>query len=150
VNTFNYRKISTDDISKIAEIRAANTGTLSHWTDRITQYLSGEVSPQKALQQRVIYVAQQEGLVIGFAAGHLTKRFECDGELQWIDTRAEVRRQGVASHLLKLLAEWFALHNARKICVDPGNEIARNFYRKNGARMLDQHWMYWEDIRRIL
>ncbi|MGH7752666.1 MAG: GNAT family N-acetyltransferase [Gemmatimonadales bacterium] len=34
---------------------------------------------------------------IGYVAGHLTRRFDCEGELQWIYVVPDRRRSGVAS-----------------------------------------------------
>jgi Acetyltransferases len=84
---------------------------------------------------------------IGYAAGHLTKRFGCDGELQWIYVVQAYRRAGVASQLLRLLAGWFLEQGARRICVDVGDDEARPFYRRHGAVELNRHWMIWEDVR---
>ena|SRR5436190_7745809 len=82
-----------------------------------------------------------------FIAGHLTRRFGCDGELEWLDVVAECRRTGVAGELWRALATWFAGHQARRICVDvdPQNAPARAFYRKHGAQDLNAHWFVWPD-----
>jgi GNAT superfamily N-acetyltransferase len=93
-----------------------------------------------------VYVAMEDGIVGGFVAGHLTRRYGCDGELQWIDVVAERRRRGVATKLLRLIALWFISQGARRICVDPGNSAARQLYQAHGAEELNQHWMVWNDI----
>ncbi len=82
-----------------------------------------------------------------FIAGHLTRRFGCDGELEWLDVVAECRRTGVAGELWRALATWFAGRQARRICVDvdPQNAPARAFYRKHGAQDLNPHWLVWPD-----
>ncbi len=95
-------------------------------------------------------MAIKDDAIIGFIAGHLTKRFECDGELEWIDVLSQGRRKGIASELVLELADWFKKQNAFKICVDPGNEIARKFYFKNGAEKLNEHWMFWNNISLLL
>jgi hypothetical protein len=51
---------------------------------------------------------------------------------------------------VKLLAAWFKKQNALSICVDPENEPARLFYKKQKAENLNQHWMYWKDISIVL
>jgi len=109
-----------------------------------------ELHPQKALAPRIIYVAIKDDLIIGFIAGHLTERFECDGELEWINVITKERGKGVAPSLILVLAEWFRKQNAFKICVDPGDETARKFYAKNGAEKLNEHWMFWNDISILL
>jgi len=104
--------------------------------------------------------------IVGLIAGHLTRRFGCDGELEWISVRPEYRGLGVASQLLCRLAEWFLAQDlgsmlgptlperglgARRICVDvePTNRIARRFYARHGAVDLKPHWMVWEDIGKL-
>ena len=86
---------------------------------------------------------------MGLIAGHLTRRFGCAGEIEWIDVVPELRRKGIASHLIHLLAEWFVQQGALRICVDPGNSEARAFYSKLAAQPLNAHWMFWPDIRHI-
>lgn len=87
---------------------------------------------------------------VGYVAGHLTRRFNCDGELQWIYVVPDQRRNHVASELLRLLARWFVEQNARRVCVDVGDDAARPFYRRHGAVDLNKHWMVWNDIGDVL
>jgi GNAT superfamily N-acetyltransferase len=118
---------------------------------RITRYLSGEHSPQHALAPRAAFVAVIDDAVVGLVSGHRTHRYGCDGELQWIDVIEDVRGRGIASKLLTTIAGWFVEQAATRICVnvDPENVAARKFYSKHGAQPLKEHWMVWEDVRRI-
>jgi ribosomal protein S18 acetylase RimI-like enzyme len=104
------------------------------------------------LPQRVIYVATEADSLAGFIAGHLTRRYKCDGELEWIDVISEHRRSGVASELLRRLAAWFVEQKASRVCVDvqPANIAARRFYAKHGAEKLNEHWLVWNDIKNVL
>jgi GNAT superfamily N-acetyltransferase len=145
-----FREATKEEISELAKIRGEDSQSENFWKDRILGYLDCTHSPQQALNTRIIYVACIDNVIVGFIAGHLTRRLECQGELQWIDVVQDFRREGIASELIKLLANWFVTKESYKVCVDPGNDIARNFYKKNGAKMLDNHWMFWEDIRTIL
>lgn len=145
-----YRQVSAEDFIQLAKIRALRSGSIEYWEDRIRNYSLGLINPQQALLPRIIYVAVYNERVVSFIAGHLTTRFNCDGELQWIDTLPEFQHKGIASHLVKQLAAWFINNNVYKVCVDPGNELARNFYAKNGATDLNDHWMFWNDIRMIV
>jgi ribosomal protein S18 acetylase RimI-like enzyme len=97
-------------------------------------------------------VAVDESTVVAFAAGHLTTRYACDGELQWINVIPESRGVGVASELLRLIARWFAGNEAFRICVnvDPDNSTARAFYTRHGAKKLNEHWLMWNDISGII
>jgi GNAT superfamily N-acetyltransferase len=145
-----FREATVADVPSLAKIRSEDWQSEKFWKSRISGYIKCTHHPQKALKIRVIYVAIINETIAGFIGGHLTRRFECDGEVQWINVIKDFRRSGIASELLKLLAKWFINNNSFKVCVDPGDEIAVRFYQKNRAKMLDQHWMFWEDIRTTL
>lgn len=118
--------------------------------ERMLGYLAGDRHPQQALAPRAMWIAELDGEPIGYTAGHLTRRYGCDGELQWIYVVRDQRRTHVASELLRLLARWFVEQRALRICVDVGDEEARPFYRRSGAVDLNKHWMVWEDISLVL
>ena len=143
------RKSQDSDIPAMAEIRAADWGTEEYWRERIRNYLTQQLHPREALRPRVAFVCVDGKRVAGLIAGHLTRRFGCAGELEWISVRPEYRGRGVAAQLLRRLATWFATHDALYVCVDvePTNEIARKFYARHGAKNLKPHWMVWDDIR---
>jgi ribosomal protein S18 acetylase RimI-like enzyme len=146
-----YRQALLDDIPAMAKIRAADWGGEEYWRDRILQYLTYQLHPREALRPRVALVGVEQERVVGLIAGHLTTRFGCDGELEWISVRQDYRRRGVASQLLYHLADWFTAKHARRVCVDvePSNHAARRFYVRHGAKDLRPHWMVWEDIRSV-
>ena len=143
-----YREASDADFDALAAIRAEEWGSNQYWRDRIHGYASGTKNPGQALAARVIYVAVDDSRIDGFIAGHLTTRFGCDGELEWLNVIPDKRRSGVAGDLLRVLASWFVSQNAKRICVDadPENPGARAFYRKHGAEDLNPHWLVWPDI----
>lgn len=148
--TVHYRQAEKSDVLAMARIRETDWGTEEYWIRRISEYMDCELHPQKALMPRVLYVALAGDSMVGFIAGHLTRRFGCDGELEWINVVPEHRGTGVSAELLRLLAAWFAGQNAARICVDPGNPAARRFYARHGAGELNQHWMVWDDIKVVL
>jgi GNAT superfamily N-acetyltransferase len=147
-----YRQAQDADIPQMAEIRADDWGTEPYWQERIRQYLAGDLHPREALPPRVSFVGVEGNRVVGLIAGHLTQRFGCDGELEWISVRPECRRHGVAAELFGLLRTWFLNRGARCICVDvePSNHAARCFYARHGAKDLKPHWMVWKDIGQII
>ncbi len=151
MGTVNYRVAVEGDVGGMARVRAAYWETEEFWSVRIASYLKGESFPQQALRERVVYVAVEGETVVGFVAGHLTRRYGCAGELQWIDVIAERRGSGVAGELLRLLAEWFVEQKAWRVCVDvePENTVARRFYTRHGAETLNPHWLVWKDIRAV-
>jgi ribosomal protein S18 acetylase RimI-like enzyme len=146
------REATDLDVPALARIRAAVWGTEDYWKTRMAAYMRRELHPRHALDPRVVYVACERETVVGLIAGHLTRRFSCEGELEWIDVIDAWRRQGVASALLRHLATWFVQENAARICVDvdPDNTVAQAFYRRHGARDLRPHWLAWPDISVVL
>lgn len=141
-----YREVTPDDIAELAKIRAAEWESEEYWIRRISGYLNCELHPQHALLPRIIYVATDADKIVGFIAGHLSRRFECDGELEWINVIHNYRRRGIAEGLLKQLASWFIKNHAFKICVNGSGP----FYSNHGAKELNTHWMIWDDIRQLI
>jgi ribosomal protein S18 acetylase RimI-like enzyme len=152
MNKIQYREANESDIPALAQIRATERGTQEGWLMRISGYMNGEHHPQQALPPRILYTAFMDDKIVGFIAGHLTRRFECDGELEWINTIPEYRRYGIASELLRLLAAWFIENKSLKVCVDvdPDNSAAQQFYKRHGAKNLNKYWLVWKDISIVL
>jgi GNAT superfamily N-acetyltransferase len=152
MRTVYYRLVDKSDIPAMARMRAAEWETEEYWRVRISRYLNRELHPQQALMPRVSYVALEGDSLLGFIAGHLTRRYACDGELEWVNVIPERRGSAVASELLRLLAAWFAEQKASRICVDvdPANTTARRFYLRHGADKLNEHWLVWDDIKVVL
>jgi GNAT superfamily N-acetyltransferase len=149
MDTVRYRIANLSDVPRVAGLRRDGEAG-GDPPERMARYLAGVHHPQQALPPRVMWIAERGDAPIGYVAGHLTRRFGCDGELQWIYVVPEHRRTGVASTLVRLLAEWFVAQHARRVCVDVGDDAARPFYRRHGAVELNRHWMVWDDIGVVL
>jgi GNAT superfamily N-acetyltransferase len=147
-----YRRATTDDINAMAQIRAAVWGDVDYWVNRISGYMNGTSHAQKSLMQRIVFVAVENEIIVGFIAGHLTTRFECDGELEWINIISLHQKKGIAFALLQLLAKWFIENNSIIICVnaEPSNTAAQHFYKQNGAKPVNEYWLVWDDISIVL
>ena len=147
-----YRPATLLDVSAMAQLRSEHWGNAPDWERTVAAYLSGEHHPRQARLPRIAIVAEEDDEIIGFIAGHLTRRHGCDGELQWINVSASQRRNGIASELLSHLAEWFVENGARRVCVDvqPRNTTARAFYARYGAEPLNDRWMVFPDIASAL
>src|SRR5258708_14658169 len=145
------RPAETRDIPAMAVLRSYHWGTAAYWEPRVENYLFGNHSPQQALPQRTAFVVEEDTVVVGFVAGHLTRRYQCDGELEWINVAPDHRGRGIAGSLLVAMANWFKQQKARRVCVDvlPENTLARRLYSAHGAVPLNPHWMVWEDITRM-
>ena len=146
------RPVTAADIPAIADIRAQESQTRHFWQLRIVGYLAGAHNPQQALPERAMFVAEVSGAIAGFIAGHRTRRYQCDAELEWINTAVLHRGQGIASALLQPMSAWFVELQAFRVCVNvaPDNAPAVAFYRKHNAQPLNQYFMLWPDIRRLI
>jgi ribosomal protein S18 acetylase RimI-like enzyme len=151
-STIKYRIANNLDIPAMACLRARHWGTEEYWEKRIAGYLRGDVNPQQSLAPRIVYVATKDEAIVGLIAGHLTRRFGCDGELEWIDVGFQYCGMGISTELLHQLAAWFMSLKALYICVDcaPDNAVAQNFYKRNGAENRNEHWLIWKDISVLL
>ena len=85
---------------------AREWNTDSFWIDRIGRYLAGEHHPQKALAQRGAFVATDGAKIVDFIAGHLTRRLDCAGELQWVNVIGECRGARIGERLISRIGEW--------------------------------------------
>jgi GNAT superfamily N-acetyltransferase len=143
-----YRAANAADIEEMARIRIDGNWTGGAPAERMARYLAGTHHPQCARAARRVYVAEAGGRMVGFVAGHLTERFGCDGELQWLYVIPPRRGGGIASGLLSQVAAWFLDQKARRICVnvEPENGVALRFYERRGARALNPHWLVWDDV----
>jgi len=119
--------------------------------ERVLGYMAGTYDPREALPPRVVLVAVIGDVVVGYAAGHLTRRHGCDGEVEWLYVGPPHRRRGIATALLEALARWFGDHSARTVCVNvlPTNSPAIAMYQTRGARVLNEHWLLWGDVRTV-
>lgn len=154
--TMEYREAVESDIPEMARLRVAEDAEYGSGEEalrrRMMGYFQQKHHPQHALMPRALYVGRDEEALAGYVAGHLSRRFNSDGELQWIYVAPKYRGANVAAKLLHLVATWFAEHNAKRVCVDvaPSNTRARSFYERHGARVLAPSWMLWDDIRDLV
>jgi len=142
-----YREATVADIPDIERSRHADP-TAGRADPRMTAYLERRHHPHLALPSRVAYVAVDDDAVAGYIAGHLTRRFECDGEVQYLFVAPQYRRTGVASALLRLVARWFVEQRASRVCVNVNVDSppALPFYLRHGATPLNRYWLIWSDI----
>ena len=150
-NLISYREATKDDVEQMLFSRMGDRES-GPGDYRMTAYFAGQHHPQKALLPRTGYIALRSENVVGYIAGHLTRRFECDGEVQYLYVVPELRRRGVAARLLRLMAEWSDSHDALRVCVnaDVDSAAAVPFYVSQGAVALSKHWYVWDDIRVVL
>jgi GNAT superfamily N-acetyltransferase len=143
-----YREARVGDVEAMDAARTAGGWAGGAGAPVMARYLAGTHHPQQARPPRVAFLAEDGGTVVGFAAGHLTRRFGCDGEAQWLFAAPQRRGGEVAAALLSRLARWFVAQGARRVCVNvaPENARARAFYARSGARELNEYWLEWPDM----
>lgn len=146
--TVTYRTATAADVPGMAASRAADRDA-GPADNRMEAYLRGRHHPRHARAPRTAFVASVGELVIGYVGGHLSDRFGCEAEVQYLYVTPAWRRQGVGRSLLSRLGRWFLAQEARRICVDvnPDSPEARPFYQACGAQPLNRAgWMVWPDI----
>jgi GNAT superfamily N-acetyltransferase len=145
------RVVEPRDVPALAAIRAQEWESQEYWEKRIRAYLEGTLNPQQALPARTLFVAEEQGIVLGFAAGHRTRRHGCDGELEWMNVALAHRGRGLSRLLLLRMGAWFVEQKAFHVCVNvrADNLPAVALYSRAGARALQPGWMVWEDIRTL-
>jgi GNAT superfamily N-acetyltransferase len=117
-------------------------GRLYRWQT----YFEGE-SPVSAKPERITLKAVEVGKIIGYISGHLTNRYSKNAEIESFYILKEWQRKGIGSALLKHFSEWLINNDAKSLCVGifPENPY-QAFYAKYGAKYLNPHWMYWDNI----
>jgi ribosomal protein S18 acetylase RimI-like enzyme len=142
------RQATELDAPAMAELRERSAWQGAATADRMRLYLRGEHHPQHAQATRTAFAATDDKQFVAFIAGHLTTRFACDGELQWLLVAPEARGGRTATLLWTHLQDWFVSQGARRVCVnvEPDNLRARRFYARMGAIEMSPYWMVWTDV----
>jgi GNAT superfamily N-acetyltransferase len=115
--------------------------------NRWVTYFRGQ-SPQTSKPERVVFKAVSKNRIVGYLAGHLTTRFNLDAEIQSFYIIKSYQRQAIGTRLLIQFREWLISKKATSLCVGitPANKY-KAFYLKNKGQYLNDHWVYWADIK---
>ena len=137
-----------NDLPAMCRLRAEYQGHAREWEPRITAYMIGQHNPQFALEPREVFVAVEDNEVVGLISGHLTTRFHCQGEIQWLNVQADRRGRRIADKLLDAQFAWFRGQDAQRICINvaPSNDAARKALTRRGAEPLGPQWLVFQDI----
>lgn len=157
--TISIRRATIDDATAIARVR------IECW--RVTYrglvpdaYLDGmQLADSAALWQRVlsagknttsVFVADNDGDVIGFAAGNMLQepRYDVDAELSAAYVRPEFQRGGVGRRLVAAVADAQREHGGHGLIVwvIAGNKGARAFYEQLGAALQVEQPFEWDGM----
>ncbi len=128
--SFTIRPYRVDDMSRLYEI------------DQIcfepgVAYSRAELFLYLAHRNSIAWVAEQSGVVVGFAVGR-TEKYGTAHVLT-IDVLPDARRLGIGTALLGHLHESFRKHNVRLVVLEVAvqNLIAQRFYCKLGYRVTE-------------
>lgn len=111
-----FRPATSSDVLAMARCRLADPAA-GPADPRMEAYFDGQHHQQQALLMKAGYVASIGGQVVGYIAGHRTKRHGCEGEVQYLFVASRHRRRGIGTVLLRRLANWFHEQGAARVCV---------------------------------
>jgi GNAT superfamily N-acetyltransferase len=74
------------------------------WTHRWSGYIANGSRAQQSRGDGWVYLAELDGVAVGYAAYHHTTRHGTDAELQSIYVLKEAQGQGIGTHLLGTIA----------------------------------------------
>jgi GNAT superfamily N-acetyltransferase len=115
------------------------------WTRRWRRYVERGSRAQYSLGDGFVFLAENDGVPIGYAAYHHTRRFGTDAELQNIYVLEAWQRRGVGSQLLAVVAHRLVKDGSKTMCVGfDADSPYRRFYAKHGAE-IDGAWAIWRD-----
>lgn len=148
VHDLTFRAVSAPDVPAMTRCRQGEPAG-GPVDPRMSAYFEGLHHPQESLSPRTGFAAFDGDQVIGYIAGHRTKRHDCEGEVQYLFVAPAHRRRGIAGELLSLLADWFGAQGARQVCIAVAADSppeCKPFVEELGARPLRRHWHAWDDI----
>ena len=122
---------------------------VAFWTRRWRGYITSGSRAQQSLGDGWVFLAELDGVPVGYVAYHHTKRLGTDAELQNIYLLKNAQRQGIGTRLLGVVAHRLRADGSRTMCVgfDAGSPYTR-FYFKHGAEETapGAPWAIWHDV----
>jgi GNAT superfamily N-acetyltransferase len=122
---------------------------VAFWSRRWRGYITSGSRAQQSLGDGWVFLAELDGVAVGYIAYHHTKRLGTDAELQNIYLLKDAQRQGIGTHLLGVVAHRLQADGSRTMCVgfDAGSPYTR-FYFKHGAveTAPGAPWAIWHDV----
>lgn len=122
---------------------------VAFWTRRWRGYIATGSQARQSRGDGWVFLAEVEGMPVGYIAYHHTTRHGTDAELQNIYVMKEWQGRGIGTQLLGAIAHRLAADGSRTMCVgyDAGSPYTR-FYMKYGAveTAPGSPWAIWPDI----
>jgi GNAT superfamily N-acetyltransferase len=122
---------------------------VSFWTDRWRRYITKGSRAQQSRGDGWVFLAELEGVAVGYAAYHHSARLGCDAELQNTYVLKEAQGEGVGTRLLGVIAHRLHADGSRTMCVGYDSKSPyKRFYLKHGAveTAPGSPWAIWPDL----
>ena len=122
------------------------------WSRRWRGYITKGSQSQQSLGDGWVFLAELDGVSVGYVAYHHTRRLDTDAELQNIYVLKDVQRQGIGTSLLGVVAHRLQADGSRTMCVGFGAASPyRRFYFKYGAAETapGAPWAIWHDVSEL-
>ena len=131
-----------EDIPRVLKLERGIEGA-PHWAER--EYAAMLESSEDGGIRRRLIVAEQGGLVIGFAVGKVAALTMA--EIESVAVAVDARRLGVGRTLCVALLAWFRDAGADSIELEvrAGNEGAITLYRRLGFAATGRRTMYYRE-----
>ena len=153
------RVATPDDAMAIAIVRIESWRTTYRGVIPDSYLDAMEIEDSTALWRRVltaasvttsVFVAEQDGEVVGFAAGKMLdeEKFGLNAELAAIYLRPPLQRRGIGQSLVRLVVDAHRKQGAQGmiVWVLSRNKGARQFYEKLGAQLLIEQPFNWDGM----
>jgi GNAT superfamily N-acetyltransferase len=155
------RRAAADDAGTVVRILIASKAAsfpdttddhdrdVEFWIRRWRGYLTAGSRAQQSLGDGWVFLAEEDGSAVGYAAYHHTTRLGTDAELQNIYVLKEAQGRGIGTCLLGVVAHRLEADGSRTMCVgyDAVSPYSR-FYLKHGAVEIapGAPWAVWHDV----
>lgn len=119
------------------------------WTRRWRGYITRGNLPFSIFGDGWVFIANLDGVPVGYVAYHHTHRLGTDAELQNIYLLKEWQGKGIGTRLLGVVAHRLAADGSRSMCVGyDSNSPYKRFYFKHGAIETSPGapWSVWRDV----
>ena len=122
---------------------------VAFWRRRWRRYIVSGSGARQSRGDGWVFLAEAEGVPIGFVAYHHTTRHGTDAELQNIYVLKHWQGRAVGTHLLGTVAHRLHADGSRTMCVGYDSDSRyRRFYLKYGAVETERGspWAIWTDV----
>jgi GNAT superfamily N-acetyltransferase len=122
---------------------------VAFWTRRWRDYIVRGRIPFAVLGDGWVFLAEVEGVPVGYIAYHHTRRLGTDAELQNIYLLKGWQAKGIGTRLLGVVAHRLRADGSKSMCVGyDSNSPYRRFYFKHGGLEVSPGapWSIWPDL----